>query len=58
MSLNKVTLWTSVGTAGCLDLVVLDDDGVGDDKSDTHGGPLGAVTLLEEYLDEIEEICS
>ena len=49
LSLNKVTLWTSVGTGACLDLIV-PFEGVGDDKSDTHGGPFGVVTLLEEYL--------
>ena len=49
LSLNKVTLWTSVGTGACLDFIV-PFEGVGDDKSDTHGGPFGVVTLLEEYL--------
>ena len=50
--MNKVTLWTSVGTAACLlDFVeVLLIDGVGDDRSETHGGPLGVVILFEEYL--------
>ena len=49
--LHSPYLWTSVGTAGCLDDLFVPDEGVGDDKSETHGGPFGAVTLLEEYLE-------